>query len=237
MEKTEHFKKLEQLNSLAILMTEKSLNELDDESKSYLETDTGEDVNNALDILGAMEQLKYLKDEGDINYRLAEVAFDIDISVDDIREFCAILECEERDTEIREKKERIENNKVIKRLTDECGFTRIEQRQYRHDWHFQFNMPDGLLVTGRVHRVSPRWWSPIKVWTKWKQNGVTKTQCWQTAQLSGSDLPLEFPMDWMGEYCGDDPDLTREAYAYLMAYYLIENNLPTTDLVVPKGVV
>jgi len=98
-------------------------------------------------------------------------------------------------------------NPEIVRVMDEFKFALVKHKRYVTHTNWQFVMPNGRVVTGRLFRTS---WNQHRIWLSWK-DATGKSQRHKSDCASRDfGIPNTFPQNWR-EWYGYTNDPVRQA--------------------------
>jgi hypothetical protein len=161
-------------------------------------------------------------------------AHELGISTDDIDEYHLYIE--EQETIEEQKRRDIESatNSCIVELIEKYNFKFLtDVKRYPKHTHYEFTMPNGIVVRGRTFRPTVFGGNATRVWTSWRDsNNVLISQYinfynWDSAYKL---YKTGFPTFWKEVGSLDDKQVS-----YLVAWRFIINDIsPFNTLTLPK---
>jgi len=206
----EQLKKLEQWSVVMTLMGF----DLEQQNPDYEEYDN-EDQQSLYDTIVNVIKLQRRIKDPDPWMSAALQTIEMGVTDDEIYEYRDHLEKMEEQQLRHELAVAEATNPEIVKLMNEFKFALVEHKRYNKHTNWQFVMPNGRLVTGRLFKTS---WNQTRIWLSWK-DATGKSQRHKSDCISRDfAVPNSFPTNWR-EWYGYTSDPIRQAkiVSWLMA--------------------
>ena len=205
----EQLKKLEQWSMVMTLMGF----DLEQQNPDYEEFDN-EDQQSLYDTIVNVIKLQRRIKDPDPWMSAALQTIEMGVTDDEIYQYRDHLEKMEEEQLRQELAVAEDTNPEIVRLMNEFRFALIDHKRYPKHTNWQFVMPNGRVVTGRMFKTS---WNQHRIWLSWK-DATGKSQRHKSDCASRDfAIPAGFPQHWRAWYGHtNDPIQQAKIVTWLM---------------------